>query len=72
MISNHCAKLYEHQPCRNVGVQFLGANLTNRQTDNMISEDVLLNFSLNNVYLRNEFNFENVHGIMNTSGLLQS
>ena len=23
-------------------------------------------------YLRNEFNFWNVHGIMNTSGLLQS
>ena len=24
------------------------------------------------MYLRNEFNFCNVHGIMNTSGLLQS
>ena len=24
------------------------------------------------IYLRNEFNFWNVHGIMNTSGLLQS
>ena len=24
------------------------------------------------VYLRNEFNFWNVHGIMNTSGLVQS
>ena len=24
------------------------------------------------VFLRNEFNFLNVHGIMNTSGLLQS
>ena len=23
-------------------------------------------------YLRNEFNFQNVHGIMNTSGLLRS
>ena len=25
-----------------------------------------------NLYLRNEFNFWNVHGIMNTSGLVQS
>ena len=28
--------------------------------------------SFGEVYLRNEFNFKNVHGIMNTSGLLQS
>ena len=26
----------------------------------------------NTVYFRNEFNFWNVHGIMNTSGLLQN
>ena len=28
--------------------------------------------SLNCLYLRNEFDFWKVHGIMNTSGLLQS
>ena len=33
---------------------------------------ILFIFSLPSIYLRNEFEFWNVHGIMNTSGLLQS
>ena len=35
-----------------------------------VDEDV--NVFLNRKHLRNEFNFWNVHGIMNTSGLVQS
>ena len=31
-----------------------------------------IEMSVTMIYLRNEFNFWNVHGIMNTSGLLQS
>ena len=34
--------------------------------------DSLVNTGFSQHYLRNEFNFCNVHGIMNTSGLLQS
>ena len=34
--------------------------------------NIYLSCSPFNFYLRNEFNFWNVHGIMNASGLLQS
>ena len=36
-----------------------------------LCECIFLNIFYN-IYLRNEFNFWNVHGIMNTSGLVQS